>query len=137
VLKRLNKLNVNKSDGPDLVHPRVRPIYEIRHETEQPLAMLFNRSLESNQIPTIWKCANISPIFKNGRKDEVNNHRPVSSTCILCRVMESIVRDKVMDHFVKNKLFTNKQFGFLKGRSTVTQLLQILDDLTETLESRW
>jgi len=51
--------------------------------------------------------------------------------------MESIVRDKVMDHFVKNKLFTNKQFGFLKGRSTVTQLLQILDDWTETLESRW
>ena len=49
--------------------------------------------------------------------------------------MESIVRDKIMDHFVKNKLFTNKQFGFLKGRSTVTQLLQILDDWTETLES--
>ena len=40
-----------------------------------------------------------------------------------------------MEHFVKNKLFTNKQFGFLKGRSTVTQLLQILDDWTETLES--
>ena len=40
-----------------------------------------------------------------------------------------------MDHFVKNKLFTNKQFGFLKGRSTVTQLFQILDDWTETLES--
>jgi len=33
--------------------------------------MLFNRSLESNQIPTIWKCANISPIYKKGRKDEV------------------------------------------------------------------
>jgi len=42
--------------------------------------------------------------------------------------MESIVRDNVIDHFVKNKLFTNKQFGFLKGRSIVTQLLQILDD---------
>jgi len=49
--------------------------------------------------------------------------------------MESIVRDKVTDHFVKNKLFTNKQFGFLKGRSTVTQLIQILGDWTETLES--
>jgi len=50
--------------------------------------------------------------------------------------MESIVRDNVIDHFVKNKLFTYKQFGFLKGRSTVTQLLQILDDWTETLELR-
>ena len=74
--------------------------------------MLFNRSLESNQIPAIRKCANIAPIYKNGKKDEVNNYRSVSLTCILCKVMESIVRDKVMDHFVKNKLFTNKQFGF-------------------------
>jgi len=62
VLKRLNKLNVNKSEGPDLMHPRV--IYEIRHEIAQPLAMLYNRSLESNQIPAIWKSANIAPIYK-------------------------------------------------------------------------
>ena len=40
-----------------------------------------------------------------------------------------------MEHFISNKLFTNRQFGFLKGRSTVTQLLQILDDWTEALES--
>jgi len=51
VLKRLNKLNLNKSEGPDLIHPRV--IYEIRHEIAQPLAMLYNRSLESNQMPAI------------------------------------------------------------------------------------
>ena len=47
-------------------------------------------------------------IYKKGRKDEVNNYRPVILTCILCKVVESIVRDKVMDHFVKNKLFANK-----------------------------
>jgi len=52
-------------------------------------------------------------------------------TCILCKVIESIVTDKIMEHFVLNKLFTNRQFGFLKGQSTVTQLLQILDDWTE------
>ena len=62
VLKRLNKLNVSKSEGPNLIHPRV--IYEIRHKIAQPLAMLFNRTWESNQIPLLWKCANISPIYK-------------------------------------------------------------------------
>ena len=40
-----------------------------------------------------------------------------------------------MEHFTMNKLFTNRQFGFLKGRSTVTQLLQILRDRSEALES--
>ena len=63
--------------------------------------MLFNRSLEKKQIPDIWKCANISPIYKKGRKDEVNNYRPVSLTCILCKIglLESIIRDKVKEHF--------------------------------------
>ena len=72
---------------------------------------------------------------RKGRKDKVNNYRPVSLTCILCKILESIIRDKVMEHFISNKLFTNRQFGFLKGRSTVTQLLQILDDWTEALAS--
>ena len=89
----------------------------------------------TDRIPEIWKCANISPIYKKGKKDDVNNYRPVSLTCILCKLLESIIRDKVMEHFTINKLFTNRQFGFLKGRSTVTQLLQILDDWTEALES--
>jgi len=40
-----------------------------------------------------------------------------------------------MEHFIVNKLFTNRQFGFLKVHLTVTQLLQILDDWTEALES--
>jgi len=39
-----------------------------------------------------------------------------------------------MEHFSINNLFTNRQFGFLKCRSAVTQLLKILDDWTEALE---
>ena len=50
-------------------------------------------------------------IYKKGRKDEVNNYRPVSLTCILCKILDSIIRDKVMEHFISNKLFTNKQIG--------------------------
>ena len=66
VLKRLSRLNVNKSEGPDQIHPRV--IYEIRHEIAHPLTVIFNTSLESSQIPKIWKCANITPIYKKRQK---------------------------------------------------------------------
>jgi len=70
--------------------------------------------------------------IKKGRKDDTNNYRPVSLTCILCKLMESIVRDKVMEHFVIDKLFTNRQFGFLKGQST--HQLEIIYDWTEILK---
>jgi len=112
ILKQVNKLYVNKSERLDLMH--LRFVCEIRHEIARPLAILFDRSFESKQIPTIWKCANITPIYKKGRKDKAYNYRPVTLTCILCKVMESIVRDQFMEHFLLNKLFTNRQFGFLK-----------------------
>ena len=50
--------------------------------------------------------------------------------------MEAIIRDKILSHFKVNMLFTDKQFGFIKGRSTTLQLpvLQILDKWTERLE---
>ena len=73
--------------------------------------------------------------LQKGKKDTVSNYRPISLTCIVCKILQSIITDKIMEHFVKNKLFTNRQFGFLKVRSTVTQLLQTLDNWMEELES--
>ena len=43
---------------------------------------------------------------------------------VLCKIMEAIIRDKILIHFKVNMLFTDKQFGFIKGRSTTLQLLQ-------------
>ena len=73
-------------------------------------------------------------IFKKGEKKKPNNYRPVSLTSIPCKVMESIIRDQIMKHMKRNNLFSNKQFGFLDGRSTVLQLLIVLDKWTRTID---
>jgi len=52
-----------------------------------------------------------------------------------CKVMESIIRDHLMDHLNNNNLLSNKQYGFRKGRSTSLQLLRMLDEWTYLLES--
>jgi len=48
--------------------------------------------------------------------------------------MEKIIRDDMVIHMKRNKLFSNKQFGFIKGRSTVLQMLIKLDEWTEALD---
>ena len=73
--------------------------------------------------------------MKKGKKCVVSNYRQVSITSIVCKVLESIVRDSFIKHFQEHNLFCNRQYGFIKGRSTVTQLLTILDKWTDTLES--
>ena len=66
--------------------------------------------------------------IKKSLRSDPGNYRPVSFTSIVCKLMESIIRDNVMNHFKLNHLFTNKQFGFIKGRLATLQLLQILDN---------
>ena len=61
------------------------------------------------------------------------NYRPVSLTSIVCKLLESVVREAVLDHLCCNDLLSNKQFGFIGGRSTTLQLLTFLDECVKTL----
>ena len=89
----------------------------------------------SGKLPNDWTTSTISAIHKKGSKADVSNYWPISLTCIVCKILESLIRDHIMDYFNKNNLFSNKQFGFIKGRSTVLQLLTLLDKWTLSLES--
>jgi len=59
-----------------------------------------------------------------------SNYRPVSLTVNLCKVLESIMRDKIMEHIQKHKLIKESQHGFVKGRSCLTNLLVFLEEVT-------
>jgi hypothetical protein len=130
--KKLDKINTTKSPGPDGLHPKI--LYEVRNEITYPLKLIFQLSLRDKQLPNDWTTANISAVHKKGKKSEVSNYRPISLTSIPCKIMETFVRDYILDHFLSNELFSNKQFGFLKGRSTMLQLLHIMDEWTLSLE---
>ena len=125
VKTKLQALNPNKSVGPDNIHPQL--LAELTDHIASPIAFLFNETLIRGSLPNDWKLANVSPIFKKGPKNRAENYRPISLTAILCKLMESFVRDKILEHLQKNKLLSHKQHGFISGRSTVTQLLNYLD----------
>jgi hypothetical protein len=132
VEKALTKLKTDKSPGPDQIHPRV--LKECYRAMKIPLTLIFRKSLEEGQVPSHWKDAHVIPIHKKGRKKLPNNYRPVSLTSIACKLMERLIRDKIMRHMEENKLFTDCQYGFRNKRSTVLQLLKVLDQWTELLD---
>ena len=57
--------------------------------------------------------AHVSPIFKKGAKGDPGNNRPVSKTSIVCKLLESIIRDKITEHLDQNKLINPSQHGFV------------------------
>ncbi len=133
ISKKLRNLNISKSPGPDGFHPKV--LRELSDILNIPLSIIFTKSLNTGKLPDIWKTANVTAIYKKGDKTVAGNYRPVSLTCICCKVLESIIRDSMMDHLLNNKLISDKQFGFVPKRSTVLQLLHVLDEWTETLDN--
>ena len=81
-----------------------------------------------------WKAANVTPIYKKGRKTLPENYRPISLTSQVCKVLESIIRDEIIAFLMEHNLITDAQYGFVPGRSCDTQLLQVLDDWAENLD---
>ena len=125
--KQLKNLNTSKSMGPDGCHPRL--LRETADIVNIPLQKIFDKTFEEGCVPSLWKDANISALYKNkGEKSETTNYRPVSLTCLPSRLCEKTVRDKIMKHMNDNNLFSTCQYGFRNKRSCVLQLLDVLDD---------
>ncbi|XP_071944903.1 uncharacterized protein [Antedon mediterranea] len=132
VLKKLMSLNPSKSPGPDSIHPRV--LKEAAELIADPLTNIFNKSIKEGIIPDDWKVAHVSAIFKKGNPTNPSNYRPISLTSVICKVMESLIRDDLMMFLEGNDLISNHQYGFRAGRSCVTQLIMVLDKWTAMID---
>jgi hypothetical protein len=132
VLKELQNLDPNKSMGPDGLHPRV--LKEVAPALSKPLRLIFQHSIDTGSLPSKWKSAIVSAIFKKGDRQLASNYRPISLTSIPCKVLERIIRRKIVDHMNGNDLFSKLQFGFREKRSTALQLLYCLEDWLELLD---
>ena len=90
VEKLLKNLNIYKSPGPDSLPPRI--LKECASVLSSPLCFFFNKSFSTGKLPHLRKLANITPLFKKGSKTARNNYRQISSTSIVCKIAEKIVK---------------------------------------------
>ncbi|KAK3108532.1 hypothetical protein FSP39_010045 [Pinctada imbricata] len=131
--KLLKNLNPYKAAGPDKLKPNV--LKELASEIAPILCIIYTKSLESGKIPSDWKTANVTPAFKKGQKYKASNYRPISLTCVCCKIIEHIVTSHIMKHAEKHQILYPLQHGFRSKRSCETQLLECVDDITKNLES--
>ena len=111
----------NKSPGVDGIPPKL--LMETVEQISIPLARVFNLSLKEGVVPFEWKEANIIPLFKKGSRNKSENYRPVSLTSVICKLLERLIKDHMVDFLVKHKLLNSSQHGFLKARSCLTNML--------------
>ena len=72
------------------------------------------------------------PLFKKGSRNKSVNYRPVSLTSVICKLLETFIRDHMMDFLIKNKLINTSQHGFLEAKSCLTNLDRAMANRQET-----
>ena len=133
VLERLQNLSINKSPGPNDINSRI--LVELAKFVAPSLLVLFQNSYDIGIITSDWKRANITPIDKKVDKRDPENYCLVSLTSILCKIMELIMKDHLLKYLKNSNILSNKQYGSLPGRSTVLQLLNVLDQWIEATDN--
>ena len=107
VTKLLEKIQVTKASGPDAVPGRI--LRELSSELAPVLHFIYVQTLETGEVPTDWKLANVAPIYKKGNKNVAENYRPVSLTCITCKLFEHIICKHILNHVELHGILSDHQ----------------------------
>jgi hypothetical protein len=126
----LCNLSTVKATGPDGISARL--LKECADVLAPSLAVLLNTSLTLGKIPSEWKQANIVPIPKNNETRVVSNYRPISLLSLVSKVLEYVVHNQLLP--IVEPFLNNQQHGFRRGRSCITQLLDVTHRIDKALD---
>lgn len=130
VLNLLRSLKSGKAPGPDKITKEYLSIN--LDKTADILVCIFNYSIQTGTLPDEWKLANVTPIYKQGSRNNPSNYRPVSLTCICCKLLEHIIHHHLSKHL--DTILYENQHGFRKGLSCVTQLATVTHDIMKNMD---
>jgi len=91
---------------------------------------MFERFWRTAEVPEDWRKANVTPIFKKGKKEDPGNYKPVSLTSIPKKVMEQLILEVIIKQVEEKKVIRSSQHGFTKGKSCLTNLIAFYDGMT-------
>ena len=107
ILKLLKGLDISKASGSDQIPNKI--LRELAIHLAPVLISLFNQSLLSETLPSDWKTANVTQVFKKVNRSLASNYRPIPLVCVACKLLEHCIVSHVMQHFDQHNILTPLQ----------------------------
>ena len=130
--KMIGNFPSGKATGPDDINVRVLKL--VPSVLCEPLTRLFDLSLEVGCFPSKWKIARVTPLHKDGARDNRDNYRPISVLSVLSKLLEKHVARSFMDYLLQNGLLYEMQSAFHQGHSTESALISLTDQILLSLD---
>ncbi|PKU44748.1 rna-directed dna polymerase from mobile element jockey- hypothetical protein [Limosa lapponica baueri] len=128
VKEQLSKLDIWKSMDHGGMHPRV--LRDLTEVIAGPLSIIFERSWRTGEVPKDWRKANVTSVFKKGKKEDSGNYRPFRLTSIPGKVMEQLLLGVISKHMEEKKAIRSSQHRLTNGKSCLTNLIAFYNDMT-------
>ena len=131
----IKKCRKKGAPGPDDIPPTF--LKALGPLALEELLAIFNSSLDSADLPHIWRTATIIPLLKAGKSaKDLASYRPISLTSCVVKVMERMVADRLYHLAEKNGMFNRLQAGFRKGRSCQDQILRLVQAIDDGFQRK-
>ena len=133
IVAYLSHLDVSKATGTDNIGPRLLKL--AAPHIADDIAFICNHSISNSTFPNKWKTAKVSPLYKNGPHDDVNNYRPISILPILSKILEKHVHNCLSNFLHEHQLSHKTQSGFRSQHSCETALIHMIDSWLEAMDN--
>lgn len=129
VSNTIKSLKNNKAAGSDMISAKV--LKNLPRKAIVFLIKLINGILCTGHFPSQWKIAKVIPLPKPGKDPaRLTNYRPISLLTHLSKVVEKIVKSRILGFLQEQKILVNEQFGFREKHSTIDQLARLVNEIT-------
>ena len=116
----IKNLKSGKSPGPDLIlNEFIKNSSEILVPT---LTKLFNKILNTGNIPEIWNLVQITSLYKSGDPKNPSNYRGLSVTSCMGKLFNGLLQNRLNSYLENKKLLSDNQFGFRKNHRTTDNI---------------
>lgn len=100
------------------------------------ISQLANLCFKTGIFPKALKRSIITPVYKNGARDDANNYRPISVLPSISKIIEKLIDNRLRNYLNKFKILSNSQFGFRKGLSTQDAITELTSLITDEVDKK-
>lgn len=133
IISYINNLKNNTAPGPDGI--TVQTMKSTHQYITKPLVHLINLCFSNGLVPTPWKEAVTTPVYKAGNKQFLTNYRPISVISNIAKIFEQSLKTRLNNYLEAYNILTKNQYGFRSKISTEDAVKEFLSKIVNNLDA--